>query len=100
MRSADSQRQYWFWKSKYKDVVLFIKIGTFYELYEDDAQIGVDVLNFKMTMWALLAAVIAANYCLRLVPLDFISKCLVRKYSTKPAFPGKGLLAQLVRAHP
>jgi DNA mismatch repair ATPase MutS len=28
----------------------FIKIGTFYELYEDDAQIGVDVLNFKMTM--------------------------------------------------
>ena len=28
----------------------FIKIGTFYELYEDDAQIGVDVLNFKMTI--------------------------------------------------
>lgn len=47
---ADSQRQYWSWKSKYKDVILFIKIGTFYELYEDDAQIGVDVLNFKMTM--------------------------------------------------
>jgi len=57
--SADSQRQYWFWKSKYKDVILFIKIGTFYELYEDDAQIGVDVLNFKMTMWALLAASVA-----------------------------------------
>ena len=64
MRSADSQRQYWFWKSKYKDVILFIKIGTFYELYEDDAQIGVDVLNFKMTMWALLAGFSLQNIAL------------------------------------
>ena len=48
--NADSQKQYWEIKQKYRDVVLFFKIGTFYELYEDDAQIGHDVLGWKMTI--------------------------------------------------
>ena len=47
---ADSQKQYWEIKQKYRDVILFFKIGTFYELYEDDAQIGHDVLGWKMTI--------------------------------------------------
>jgi len=47
---ADSQKQYWDIKQKYRDVILFFKIGTFYELYEDDAQIGHDVLGWKMTI--------------------------------------------------
>jgi hypothetical protein len=47
---ADSQKQYWEIKQKYRDVILFFKIGTFYELYEDDAQIGHDTLGWKMTI--------------------------------------------------
>lgn len=47
---ADSQKQYWEIKQKYRDVILFFKIGTFYELYEDDAQIGHDILGWKMTI--------------------------------------------------
>ena len=47
---ADSQKQYWEIKQKYRDVMLFFKVGTFYELYEDDAQIGHDVLGWKMTI--------------------------------------------------
>lgn len=48
--SADSQKQYWEIKQKYRDVMLFFKVGTFYELYEDDAQIGHDVMGWKMTV--------------------------------------------------
>ena len=48
--NADSQKQYWEIKQKYRDVILFFKIGTFYELYEDDAQIGHDILGWKMTI--------------------------------------------------
>lgn len=47
---ADSQKQYWEIKQKYRDVILFFKIGTFYELYEGDAQIGHDILGWKMTI--------------------------------------------------
>lgn len=47
---SDSQKQYWEIKQKYRDVILFFKIGTFYELYEDDAQIGHDILGWKMTI--------------------------------------------------
>ena len=48
--AADSQKQYWEIKQKYRDVILFFKVGTFYELYEDDAQVGHDVLGWKMTI--------------------------------------------------
>ncbi len=40
LKLSASQRQYWEIKSKYRDVVLFFKVGKFYELYEDDAEIG------------------------------------------------------------
>ena len=37
-------------KANYRDVILFFKVGKFYELYEDDAQIGADALEWKMTI--------------------------------------------------
>lgn len=30
---SSSQKQYWAAKSQYMDVILFFKVGTFYELY-------------------------------------------------------------------
>jgi DNA mismatch repair protein MSH6 len=73
----DSQKQYWSVKKQYRDVIVFFKVGKFYELYEgaltllvhclmmlaccglltivhgtyaDDAQVGHDVLDWKMTI--------------------------------------------------
>ncbi|KAK7291457.1 hypothetical protein RIF29_06618 [Crotalaria pallida] len=45
-----SQKQYWSVKCKYMDVVLFFKVGKFYELYEIDAEIGHKELDWKMTL--------------------------------------------------
>ncbi|KAK9852353.1 hypothetical protein WJX84_008725 [Apatococcus fuscideae] len=47
---SESQKQYWSIKQNYRDVILFFKVGKFYELYEDDAQIGADALEWKMTI--------------------------------------------------
>ena len=47
MKLSASQRQYWDLKSTHADVVLFFKVGKFYELYEDDAEIGCRVLDWK-----------------------------------------------------
>ena len=41
LKLSASQKQYWDVKSKFRDVVLFFKVGKFYELYEDDAEIAV-----------------------------------------------------------
>ncbi|XP_020521545.1 DNA mismatch repair protein MSH7 [Amborella trichopoda] len=48
-KMSASQRQYWTVKSQYMDVVLFFKVGKFYELYELDAEIGHKELDWKMT---------------------------------------------------
>jgi DNA mismatch repair protein MSH6 len=45
-----SQKQYWEVKSQYMDVLLFFKVGTFYELYEEDAEVVHDVLDWKLTV--------------------------------------------------
>ncbi|GAU17462.1 hypothetical protein TSUD_143160 [Trifolium subterraneum] len=45
-----SQKQYWSVKCKYIDVVLFFKVGKFYELYEMDAEIGHKELDWKITL--------------------------------------------------
>ncbi|KAK8597823.1 hypothetical protein V6N13_095220 [Hibiscus sabdariffa] len=45
-----SQKQYWSVKCQYMDVVLFFKVGKFYELYEIDAEIGHKELDWKMTV--------------------------------------------------
>ncbi|XP_052182487.1 DNA mismatch repair protein MSH7 [Diospyros lotus] len=48
-KMSASQRQYWNVKSQYMDIVLFFKVGKFYELYELDAEIGHKELDWKMT---------------------------------------------------
>lgn len=42
--------QYWDIKSRYMDVLLFIKVGTFYELYQDDADTVCELLGWKLTV--------------------------------------------------
>lgn len=49
-KMSTSQKQYWNIKCKYMDVVLFFKVGKFYELYEVDAEIGQKELDWKMTI--------------------------------------------------
>ncbi|CAH2052708.1 unnamed protein product [Thlaspi arvense] len=49
-KMSASQKQYWSVKSEYMDVVLFFKVGKFYELYELDAEVGHKELDWKMTM--------------------------------------------------
>ncbi|KAL6984821.1 DNA mismatch repair protein msh7 [Sarracenia purpurea var. burkii] len=48
-KMSASQKQYWNVKSQYMDLVLFFKVGKFYELYELDAEIGHVELDWKMT---------------------------------------------------
>ncbi|GAB4839197.1 DNA mismatch repair protein msh7 [Ancistrocladus abbreviatus] len=48
-KMSASQRQYWDVKCQYMDVVLFFKVGKFYELYELDAEIGHKELDWKIT---------------------------------------------------
>ncbi|XP_027358489.1 DNA mismatch repair protein MSH7 isoform X2 [Abrus precatorius] len=49
-KMSASQKQYWSVKCKYMDVVLFFKVGKFYELYEMDAEIGHKELDWKITL--------------------------------------------------
>jgi DNA mismatch repair protein MSH6 len=43
------EQQYWKIKSKFMDTVVFFKKGKFYELYEDDATIGHQMFDLKLT---------------------------------------------------
>ncbi|KAL3535766.1 hypothetical protein ACH5RR_004227 [Cinchona calisaya] len=49
-KMSASQKQYWEVKCQYMDVVIFFKVGKFYELYELDAEIGHKELDWKMTL--------------------------------------------------
>ena len=44
-QQTPAQRQWWTLKSQYYDVVLFFKMGKFYELFHMDADVGVKELN-------------------------------------------------------
>lgn len=44
--TSPAQRQWWEIKSQYADTVLLFKTGKFYEMFHDDADVGVAVLNF------------------------------------------------------
>ncbi|KAL2929255.1 DNA mismatch repair protein MSH7 [Bienertia sinuspersici] len=48
-KMSASQKQYWTVKCQYMDVLLFFKVGKFYELYELDAEIGHKELDWKLT---------------------------------------------------
>jgi len=43
------ERQYWEIKQKFFDTIVFFKKGKFYELYENDATIGHQLFDLKMT---------------------------------------------------
>jgi len=40
-KQTPAMRQWWEFKAAYHDIVLFFKVGKFYELYHSDADIGV-----------------------------------------------------------
>ena len=42
---SPGQRQWWELKAQYFDVVLFFKLGKFYEMFHMDADVGVQELN-------------------------------------------------------
>jgi len=44
-KQTPGQRQWWELKSQYFDVILFFKMGKFYELFHMDADVGVSELN-------------------------------------------------------
>ncbi|CAN0888815.1 DNA mismatch repair protein MSH6 [Linum grandiflorum] len=44
---SDGQKQWWEFKSKHMDKVLFFKMGKFYELFEMDAHIGAKELDLQ-----------------------------------------------------
>ncbi|XP_027349607.1 DNA mismatch repair protein MSH6 [Abrus precatorius] len=44
---SDGQKQWWEFKSKHMDKVLFFKMGKFYELFEMDAHVGVKELDLQ-----------------------------------------------------
>ncbi|KAL8142654.1 hypothetical protein V2J09_015686, partial [Rumex salicifolius] len=44
---SSGQRQWWDFKSKHMDKVLFFKMGKFYELFEMDAHVGVKELDLQ-----------------------------------------------------
>ncbi|QDS68554.1 hypothetical protein FKW77_000039 [Venturia effusa] len=43
------EKQYWDIKSKFMDTIVFFKKGKFYELYENDATIGHQIFDLKLT---------------------------------------------------
>ncbi|BAT86257.1 DNA mismatch repair protein [Vigna angularis] len=44
---SEGQKQWWEFKSKHMDKVLFFKMGKFYELFEMDAHVGVKELDLQ-----------------------------------------------------
>jgi DNA mismatch repair protein MSH6 len=44
-----TRRQFWEYKRAHMDVVMFFQVGGFYELYEDDAFLGEQLLGLKLT---------------------------------------------------
>jgi len=45
LKQTPGQKQWWELKSQYYDVILFFKMGKFYELFHMDADVGVKELN-------------------------------------------------------
>src|SRR5579864_1526199 len=42
-------RQYWDIKAQHPDVLLFFRLGDFYELFDNDAQVGARELDITLT---------------------------------------------------
>lgn len=48
-KMTETRKQYWDFKRRNFDTLTFFQVGSFYELYENDAKIGVQVMDLKMT---------------------------------------------------
>ena len=44
-----SKSQYWAVKSRHMDILCFFQVGTFYELYEDDASVVHSAFGLNIT---------------------------------------------------
>lgn len=49
MALSPTRRQYWMFKRQHMCTVLFFQVGSFFELYEDDAQLGKQLFGMKIT---------------------------------------------------
>jgi DNA mismatch repair protein MutS len=49
MNLTPAMQQYWDIKSKYKDAILFFRMGDFYEMFEEDAKIAHKILGIALT---------------------------------------------------
>ena len=80
-----AQRQWWELKSQYYDVVLFFKMGKFYELFHMDVDLGVQELNLvymKVSLVCIFLSYYVDFPCLKLkisittglIQLSFLGK--------------------------
>jgi len=46
---SQTRKQYWEFKRKHYDTVVFFQVGGFFELYESDAYLGVNLFHLHMT---------------------------------------------------
>lgn len=49
MNITPAMKQYYELKEKYKDAILFFRMGDFYEMFEDDAKIAHNILGISLT---------------------------------------------------
>ena len=68
------EKQYWEIKSKLYDTVVFFKKGKFYELYEDDATIGHQEFDLKLTDRVNMRMVGVPESSLEMWAAQFIAK--------------------------
>lgn len=68
------EKQYWEIKSKFYDTVVFFKKGKFYELYEDDATIGAQEFDLKLTDRVNMRMVGVPESSLEMWAAQFIAK--------------------------
>jgi DNA mismatch repair protein MSH6 len=46
---TSTRQQYWNFKRNHFDTILFFQVGSFYELYEQDAYLGARIMDLKLT---------------------------------------------------
>ncbi|KAG8987176.1 DNA mismatch repair protein msh6, partial [Tulasnella sp. 427] len=68
------EKQFWEIKRNYWDTVLFFQKGKFYELYENDAQIGHQLFDLKLTDRVKMKMVGVPEYSFELWASKFLAK--------------------------
>ncbi|KAF8348581.1 muts domain V-domain-containing protein [Amanita rubescens] len=68
------EKQFWEIKQNHYDTVLFFQKGKFYELYEDDARIGHQEFDLKLTSRVKMSMVGVPEYALEFWAAKFLGK--------------------------